>query len=309
MKNTCLISTALLIINLLVVAENLKAQDPAFSQSFSSSLNLNPALTGFTGFTRIQASQRIQWPSIPGAFYTTYLAADFSSKGDKFGFGISTMYDIAGSNVLTTFSQTLSFAYRLKFNENSALRFGIGLGYNIRTIRWDNLIIVEEIFPASSSIIYGKINLGAFFHNRYLYAGYSVFNVNEPNQSFFQTSNSSLPMRHSVQFGVKISPSENENFRLNFAGVFYKQMDFETILIGFNSMYKRLGFGLMFRSQDAYIAAISYNQKRFQVRYSYDLTMSRLTNQTGGSHEFSLGLLLGKGRDARVNGTWVQNQF
>jgi type IX secretion system PorP/SprF family membrane protein len=301
---------------------NSKAQDPAFSQSFSSALNLNPALTGFTGFTRIQASQRIQWPELPSAYYTTYLAADFSSKGDKFGFGISTMYDNAGSNVLTTFSQTLNFAYRLKFSDNSALRFGLGLGWSSRSIRWEGLIFGDEIDPrfgyvsttpqtgpSRSTVIFGRVNVGVFFQNKFLYAGYSVFNVNEPNQSFSTISSSKLPMRHSVQVGAKVYQNDNEDFRISLAGVLYRQQDFQTLLLGINSMYKRIGLGLMYRNKDAFIAALSYNQKRFQVRYSYDLTVSRLTNQTGGAHEFSLGFILGKGRDARVNGTWIQNQF
>ena len=54
------------------------AQDPHFSQFFSSPLTLNPAFTGkFFGDYRVMGNYRNQWPTINNAFTTATIAADF----------------------------------------------------------------------------------------------------------------------------------------------------------------------------------------------------------------------------------------
>jgi hypothetical protein len=54
------------LIILTILSLNVHAQDPHFSQFFSSPLTLNPAFTGkFDGSWRLAANHRDQWPSIP----------------------------------------------------------------------------------------------------------------------------------------------------------------------------------------------------------------------------------------------------
>src|SRR5437764_10177023 len=54
------------------------AQDPHFSQFFSSPLTLNPAFTGkFNGQVRAAANYRNQWPTINRAYETGTASVDF----------------------------------------------------------------------------------------------------------------------------------------------------------------------------------------------------------------------------------------
>ena len=70
----------------LVLTLGVKAQDPHFSQFFSSPLTLNPAFTGkFNGTWRLAANHRDQWPSIPKAYVTS------SDEGGNFYKSISMM--------------------------------------------------------------------------------------------------------------------------------------------------------------------------------------------------------------------------
>src|ERR1700757_2967921 len=56
----------------------LRAQDPHFSQFFSSPLTLNPAFTGkFNGTVRIAGNYRNQWPTINRAYQTGTASVDF----------------------------------------------------------------------------------------------------------------------------------------------------------------------------------------------------------------------------------------
>ena len=45
------------------------------------------------------------------------------------------------------------------------------------------------------------------------------------------------------------------------------------------------------RNSDAFIAMLGRKYKKFRIGYSYDITLSKLSNATLGSHEFTLGYL------------------
>ncbi len=79
----------------------LKAQDPHFSQFFSSPLTLNPAFTGkFDGALRVAGNHRNQWPAFDKAYITSTLSLDFPimqnkiPEFDKWGVGILALTDL-----------------------------------------------------------------------------------------------------------------------------------------------------------------------------------------------------------------------
>src|SRR3954462_3737831 len=84
------------------------AQDPNFSQFYSSPLSLNPALTGkFNGKLRVAGNYRNQWPEISQAFITSSLSVDMPiltnrlSETDTWGIGILAMTDKTANGILT----------------------------------------------------------------------------------------------------------------------------------------------------------------------------------------------------------------
>ncbi|HXC06076.1 MAG TPA: type IX secretion system membrane protein PorP/SprF, partial [Bacteroidia bacterium] len=48
--------------------------------------------------------------------------------------------------------------------------------------------------------------------------------------------------------------------------------------------------GLWYRNADAFIVLLGIDRGTFRIGYSYDVTMSRLTNSTAGSHELSYSM-------------------
>ncbi len=52
-------------------------------------------------------------------------------------------------------------------------------------------------------------------------------------------------------------------------------------------MYFGLGFRNAIRNFDAVIGYVGFKKGKFRVGYSYDYTISRLINRTGGTHELS----------------------
>ena len=89
------------------------AQDPHFSQFFSSPLTLNPAYTGkFDGSFRVAGNYRNQWPTINNAFTTATASVDFDilqnriPEFDTWGIGIMGMNDQSGGLISSSLSSS-----------------------------------------------------------------------------------------------------------------------------------------------------------------------------------------------------------
>ncbi len=50
--------------------------------------------------------------------------------------------------------------------------------------------------------------------------------------------------------------------------------------------------GIWYRNLDSFILLGGIQYKKFRIGYSYDFTISKLTNATGGAHEVSLGFTI-----------------
>ena len=73
-------------------------------------------------------------------------------------------------------------------------------------------------------------------------------------------------------------------------------MEFHQLNYGFYLNYYPFAVGIWyrqsFRNPDAVIFMFGLQHERVRVAYSYDLTVSKLANLSGGAHEVSLQLLL-----------------
>src|SRR6185503_11259203 len=108
-----------------LIAIQSKAQDPNFSQFFSSPLNVNPSLTAnINADWRAIANFRDQWIS-PASPYATgtisYDAKMFQKKipnveydGNVFGLGGMLMYDKAMSGVVKSSYASMDLSYKVK---------------------------------------------------------------------------------------------------------------------------------------------------------------------------------------------------
>ena len=99
-----------------------KAQDPAFSQFFANPLYLNPAMAGTNICPRISLNHRNQWPGI-GKTYVTY-SASYDQYVEKLGggLGFAIAKDVAGAGNLNTTHISAAYAYRLKINKKLSRR-------------------------------------------------------------------------------------------------------------------------------------------------------------------------------------------
>jgi len=128
MKRTALLITIALLMNM-----HIQAQDPHFSQFFSSPLTLNPALTGkFDGVFRAAGNYRDQWPAISKAFVTSTLSVDAPlltsriNPNDVWGVGVMAMTDKTADGILNSNYISVSTSYHKGLDEDGYHQLGFG---------------------------------------------------------------------------------------------------------------------------------------------------------------------------------------
>lgn len=308
---------------LLLALNEASAQDPAFSQPFSVPLYYNPAYTGSKGSARVQAAHRIQWPNVPGNSSPSYLAFDLSPERLPFDVGITQLYDRISEGRLETYIAGLNLARSFRIKNEVAIRLGIAAAYAMRRLDWSRLTFGDQMDSRYDFIYYEVsgnypfatsrfllLNAGAIVHGKYFLLGYSACNLNTPNQSFFSGGMSRLPLRHTAQGVLRIPlPFSEGSTDLSLIMLYMRQSSFSLQIPGLGFCHRWLKLGLYYRKKDAYIGMAGYAGKKLSLAYSYDHTVSVLTNATGGAHELNLGWCFGKKNEKRPAIDWLNRLF
>ena len=310
------LSYLVMLIILVITGRVAVAQDPIFSQFYANPLYLNPALAGSAVCPRLTFNYRNQWPAIAGT-YVTYSAA-FDQYWDRIsgGVGFLAMNDQAGEGALTTTTFSGIYSYRLTLNRRSFLYAGFQATYYQRRIDWDKLTFpdmidprfgfvnqTQEKPPPKLSIGFADFSTGTLLNlGESFFAGVAVHHLTQPNEGFYSDISSKLNMKLTVHAGGIIDLKRKSGSNRNpedptiSPNILYQmQQHFQQINYGLYFNRSPFVGGLWFRQNfnnaDAFIMLAGFEQSSFKLGYSYDLTVSRLTNITGGAHEVSFSWL------------------
>jgi type IX secretion system PorP/SprF family membrane protein len=284
-----------------------KAQDPIFTQFYANPLYLNPALAGTHGCPRFAMNYRNQWPSLSGNFVTYSASYDQYFKNISGGIGILATHDQQGQNTINHTTLSLIYSYHLKVNRKFSLLFAGQATWNQKFLDWNKLTFGDMIDPRRGFIYqtgdvprggskgFFDVSAGFVGFTKNFYFGFAAHHLNRPNESMI-IGNSPMPMRFTGHAGAEIplgKQSKYSNQTTISPNVIYRyQQGFMELNLGLYLRYGIFTTGAWFRNRDAFILALGINTGSFKVGYSYDITVSRLTNQSGGSHEVSMGINL-----------------
>ncbi|HEY6504004.1 MAG TPA: PorP/SprF family type IX secretion system membrane protein [Chitinophagaceae bacterium] len=300
-----------------------RSQDLHFSQFMNSPLLTNPANTGFTpdGDYRIGINYRNQWSSLMTIPYKTMSAFGDMQLAQKesswIGVGGLILRDVAGTGSLTSTRLYGSVAYHQMLNLGSLLSMGFNVGWANKRINTANLTFPNQwngkffdvhqvgLAPqlATDNINYLDLQAGmnyAFFpnENTYLNVGFSSHHINRPRESFFdpqQGVDNRIPVRHTAF--VNGSFKLNDQWIINPNTYFSLQAGSYEWVAGLNAHYNLSGDGekvliggIYFRAGDAVIPMIGIGLKDYTFTFTYDATVSTLSNynNSSGALEFSL---------------------
>ncbi len=294
-------------------------QDVELSQYWTAPMHINPAMTGISVGPRASVNYRNQWPELGDGFnggFTTYMAGvdGYISKA-KSGIGLLYTGDYIANGLLSTNKITLSYAFQIKFSRKLGLRLGIEGSFINRRIKWNDLTFSDminpytgfynnfdvpnstaEASPQKLNTYGGDAGFGFLLFNSVFYAGFSIRNAIMPKESFYTQSNSRTPFRiiaHAgANFNIKHAMSYKYNIFISPNVLFANQGKNAQFNVGVMSGISLFYFGAWFRyamrNPDATIIVLGIRKGKFRLGYSYDITVSKMAGQTGGSHELSL---------------------
>ncbi|MCU7548436.1 PorP/SprF family type IX secretion system membrane protein [Chitinophagaceae bacterium LB-8] len=307
------------------------AQDPNFSQFFASPLTLNPALTGkFDGDMRFAANYRNQWPTINNAFTTYTASLDFGILKnripviDQFGVGFLGFSDRSGNGILQSNAIGVSTAYHKGLDEDAYNQLGLGFQAVYVNKRLDVTKLdledeltpfgftgtTQDVFPANQvNVSYFDVNAGILYNGttnglNNIYAGVSVYHINQPKESF---KNSDFVLEPRMTFQAGYMHPINSMDALHLSANYSRQANATNTVVG-GAFMKNLNadvsnptnlyMGSWIRFGDAIIPYVGLEVGEFHFGFTYDVNISSLkpASNTRGGAEASL-IYIRKHRD------------
>ena len=318
---------------LLLLTVSCFAQDPHYTQFYANQPMLNPAFTGAGAGPRVSLNFRAQWVAIPGAYRQTAVSYDqpvwFGNSGNH-GLGATIHSDIAGEGNLSKTDILFNYAYGISFGKQRSphyIRLGLSGGIQQTNIAFHKLRFGDQIDP-ERGFIYAtnevpptprfkeEVAAGVAYYNKYAWVALSVHHLTQPTQSLLSTTVNAdkLPMRITATGGVSIPVgplNDPEKVVISPAFLFMQQRKFNQLALGSYVTIKPIVFGLWYRANfnnfneafiqsDMIAALVGFKKGIFSIGYSYDYTISRLSNGiSGGSHEIAVIMEFEKDKKSR----------
>lgn len=307
----------ILVAFLLLFPTLLFGQDPGFSQFFANPLYLNPAFAGTSELSRTVVNYRNQWPQ-KGATYTTYaISFDQISKTMNTGFGAQMLHDRELNNIINSTTAALFYSYHIKFDEGQFMALGLQAGAVLKQFNRSGLVFPSQIDQISGQVS-GELPIYVSDEKK-LFPDFAVGLMGQSNQFFYgvamhhltQPDESILPGDHKGKLPAKITLHAGARSRKLHHGLlsreftvspnllYQQQGSFKQLNFGMYMIEKSFLFGAWFRNNidlrpDAVIFLAGFAHEKFQFGYSFDLTLSKLSNYSYGSHEISLTFFVGQ---------------
>ncbi len=303
----------------MTVSGALYGQDQQFTQFYASPITLNPAFAGTSMQSRAAMNYRNQWATLPRAFVAYSAAIDHYVPELNSGFGLLVSHDRAGTGALSYTSVALQYAYEIKINRKLSIRPALSFGYGSTYLDIDRLTFGDQLARgdgatttldpdrarfAQEPVGSADFGTGLLLFSDNFWFGASIHHINEPTVSVVGRD-TQLPRRYSVHGGYRFRVSELgafSNRQFIVPAIHYQSQGmFDQLDIGFYYEYSPITFGLWYRglplfksndhpyiNHDAVAVLVGYEVNNYRFGYSYDVTISQMTNRSGGSHEISM---------------------
>ena len=283
------------------------AQDNHYSQFYANKLYLNPAFAGTDVCPRVILGFRDQWPGMSGE-YVSYTAS-YDQDINNVGFGILFNGDDAGRGVLKTNNFSVIAAPKVRLFRDVMVSFGVEAGMVQKRLDYSTLTYPSQLTPNgwdpqapqeiqnNLSVITPDLSAGVLLYSRQFYGGYSMHHIMEPNISLLTETGpgTELYRRHTAHLGATLFlPEKNYKKRRKGLGpklspqiIFQQQGPSREVNLGMYYIKNKFTTGIYYRNEDAMVVLFGLNTPKFSFGFSYDITVSKLANNTLGAVELS----------------------
>jgi type IX secretion system PorP/SprF family membrane protein len=284
------------IILILIPGITIAQQLPQFSQHMYNKQVLNPAITGSEMYMVTQFSHRTQWIGFGNSPTTQLLGIHSSINHKNFGLGGYLFHDSYGP--FNNLGANFSYAYHMELTHNTKLGLGLSGSFSQFSVNSDKLELHNDIDPlidltTSQNNLKYNGSFGLLLHHDFYYFGLSALNIVPQKDKLFNSSNipGALPTVYHINaiggLGIGL-----DNFNTIYPSVLVKYIDANPIQVDFNLRYiyeNVIEIGASYRTSDAIVGIINlYVLDGLNFIYSYDFTISNISNASSGSHEITL---------------------
>jgi type IX secretion system PorP/SprF family membrane protein len=308
--------TLLFLLLIVLSAVDCKAQDPQMTQFYAAPVYLNPAFVGAHGCTKAVANYRDQWPQIPGKFVTYMASVENYFPSINSSGGILFTRDQAGTGKLRTTTVNAIYSYGFLLSKKWEMRLGLQGGWGHRNINFYDLTFGDQIARGNASttmepnpaepVSYIDFSTGVLAQSSSEWIGFAIHHLNEPEQGLLNTETGKLPRKYSLHGGKRflVKEATDKDQFVTAAFNYRAQNKFDQFDLGFYYTYNVVNFGMWYRgipllkayqpgyaNNDAFAFLFGFSKDKLSIGYSYDFTISRLINNTGGAHELSLSYM------------------
>lgn len=310
----------------------LHAQDPVFSQFFSSPLNVNPALTAnINSDWRAITNYRNQWMGAQSPYVTGTISYDakilqnknaFVEENNFLGLGGMLMFDRALEGVAKSTFASLNLSYNIKLVDgNSKHRLGVGFGgsYGRRSVDYSRLNFEEQYtgFGFNTNLPTGEaalsdmkafisVNAGLTYSitnsNSNFDIGVAAFHVNKPVQTFLKDDNQRLSTRNVAHANFETYLSDRTFLNTN--AIYQLQGEYRYISVGGAVGYYLgddkapiINAGLWYWGENGFVPYVGLVYNNLQFGLSYDITTSALNEAAKKPGSIELSLILRGSRE------------
>ncbi len=310
LKGCCVILMAFLV---LFVSKSSKAQDLPYSHFVASGIYLNPSLAGSNLCPRFKLFHREQWTAVPRSYSSTHVFFDWFSHRIDSGIGFSYKNDSQGDGIIQSHSLRAAYSKPITLDVNWLMHAGLYAAYSLRQLNWNKLYFSDQLdpnhgfinqtgveMPEHTTIHYPDFGAGfSFSYRERLYFGFAANHLSMPKINYYDIYSERLNIKYSGHLGYVFYLQDDwhereweKNASLTPNILFEKQGYFYHVTAGLYFSKQPVFGGLWvrhaFENFDAIVFNVGFQQPRYKVGYSYDMTISPLTvRSSGGSHELS----------------------
>ena len=197
------------------------------------------------------------------------------------------------------------------------MNLGLQGGLLIKQFNTSSLIFPSEIDQANGNITGSTTNdyanekkmfpdfaFGAIGQQNDFFWGLSVHHLTQPDESIIEgDQKGKLPVKVTLHAGARSHKLHHgllsREYTISPNILYQQQGSFKQVNLGIYMIEKSFQFGGWFRNNidvrpDAFIILAGFVREKFQVGYSFDLTLSKLSNYSYGSHEISVTIFIGQ---------------
>jgi type IX secretion system PorP/SprF family membrane protein len=284
-----------IVIALFITAVGNAQHFPVYSQYLMNGLAINPAYAGSRDVLCLSAMYRNQWVGFPGAPVLGTLSAHMPLRNKSINVGLQLINETVGAE--NNYSLYGNYAYRFQV-ANGHLSFGLNVGFDYLNEDPSKLTAIDEddllAINTTQKHLMPNAGFGAFFYNTAFSLGLAIprmLSYKSKTDGKMSAYNSSAHYNYLLSGAYlikmtdvfKLKPSTLIRYTANTPAEF--DLNLNAILLKDNALW----IGGAYRSTGAIVGSFEY-QINTQIRmgYSYDYTMGKLSNNTGGSHEILL---------------------